>query len=130
MAKENHLKMALDGGTMHAAKFGIESLPGVKDILDALTDDEKAIVVNLVRMDNLAYSFEALAQFEPRLFPAYEQVFEVMENIAMDMMHAAMRAGSISKDRYFELCEVSDKITALAKEHANTQVLASESPVH
>lgn len=130
MAKEGNLKMDLDDGALHAAKFSLESLPGVAEILTALTDDERSITVNLVRMDNLASSFEQLAQVDQRLFPAYEQIFEIMESIAMDMVHAAMKCGNISKERYFELCDLADKIVVLAKEHAESTVDSSNSLKH
>lgn len=130
MAKEGHVKMPVDNGAVHAAKFNLESLPGVKEILDGLTEHERVIVVNLVRMDNLAGSFEALGAADPRLFPAYSQVFELMESIAMDLMHSELQLGGIAKERYFELCDLSDKIAELAKAHAEQTVDASEQPLH
>lgn len=130
MAEENHMKMRLDNGSMHAAKFSLDSLPGVKEIIDPMTPHERAIVVNLVRMDNLAESFEALASVDPRLFPAYEQVFELMEGIAMDMVHATLEAGGITKERYFELCDLSDKVAEIAKEHAKSTVDKADQPLH
>lgn len=108
--------------TVQTHMMSVEEMPdGMALLSDLGSQEERDLVMALVRAENLVHGFEGLAMAIPEYGPTLEAMFHTVESLMHDLVFNICERTGITEERYRQLVSVSDKLAKLVDKSARAQ---------
>lgn len=98
-------------------------------LLQPLAVHERWLVMDLLRMDNISKAFDGLDQRHPESTAIFEGAHDSMCAIMGDYVTNTCKLYEINKERYQELCTITDQIMEFVEATAKAKIAAAKAPL-
>lgn len=108
--------------TVQTHMMSVEEMPEGMALLTSLaSQEERDLVMALVRAENLVHGFEGLSMAMPEYEQTLHAMFHTVEALMHDLVYNICQRANITEERYQQLVAVSDKLAKLVDKSARKQ---------